>query len=1526
MSDLDALYGHLESMGRTVTLAADDSALPVQLAEFLRTMPDGLLELVPGDDGLSLSGQVLTISGGTSASWPIEGLGPAGAGPVHLTHASVTLTGPAAPGSTAGLTVTGAASGVLDLDGPVAVTLTSTREQSATGTVAAWRLGVPATTRLPLPTLLALGVGGSGRAAVLPVPPQTLVGTASVEPAQLHLTFYPGRAHRPRLVFTASLPDARWTVVPAVLAFDDVTVRGDVGPAQYQLMLSSLVTIGDLPVEVTIGVTPGRRWTASLRPSGTTAFPGLAALAGWLGGAQRGAAAAVELASLRGDGPGLGVGGLDAAIRRVTMTFDAGTGQLPSVQVVSLLTLGVLRLDVAASLPDLEMTGQLYEQTPVGVAELLDSLGLPSADLPRALTVSEAFFLARPRSGRYAVDLTLSDVWRIGPVALRRVSVGVAYQSSSGLSGYIEAVLSFGPSINVLLQAGYEGAAEGWRFAGSTGAGDILPVGDFLSSLAADFGITEVPDVLRQLALVEVAASVTTGTGAFTFSCTGALTVAGAPAQLRVDVALDPVPAGQPSGAEPSDPATTVGTAGFTARYSATLTIGRMACAVTLNLRDGRGSTSIDAHWTADPQQPPLSLTDVAAGLDLPVPELPPGLDLTLTAADLTYDPTSRQLVIGARSAVHGAAVFVALPAAAEADGSTRYLAAVSVGEPIGLSDLPLIGAALGDAETCAVEQLQVIVSDARILPQTVVEANGLIGEGYPRFPEQGTAAALAFSAVLRFGAQRIPIALGAGRAAGPGTPTDPATAPVGSTVGPSSGQGGVVAAAPTDADGTVWFTVQKAFGPVTIARVGARYRDAALWFVLDGSLEADGLSLALQGASIRVPVAGFGPRFDVRGLALSYVNAPLAILGGFTSVPPTGGATFRYDGGAAVSMPSWGALAYGSYTEVDGEPSMFLFLRAAGTFGGPPAFSVTALAAGFGYNSTIRLPAVTEVAGFPLVAGLGAQDADGSPAQALAALTGGPQPWLSPAPGQTWLAAGVRFHTYRQFDTTALLAVEFGNALTVLLLGVTTARFPSTGAARPYAQLQLELRSVLRPGEGIFALSAGLTRNSYLLDPACVLTGGFAFYAWFGEHRNAGDFAVTIGGYHPAFDAPEHYPVVPRVGFTWSLDAAVRISGTAYFALTPSAIMAGGTLDVRYHDGSLTAWFTAQADLLVAWAPFRFRTRIGVSVGIEYTANLLFTAKTLHLEAGAELELWGPPTGGTVTVRLWVVTFTVAFGATAGTADPAVTRLDWAGFQELLPAATASTTFTAAAGLAAPQTGSAGSTGPAGSTDSAGPEPWPVRADGFAVTLRNAVPVSRVLLGSTTRTAAVSGPPVDVRPLGRTGLTVQQRVTLRRTAGGPAGEIDLTATGWHAAGVASDVPTALWGAGDGSTLAPGGAQLVPDRLTGLTLTAPPAVAGWTGGPVDAAGTLGVARITADDALPLTAAAEPVGAVATHAGAVAAIAAQIAGPAAKAARAALFAALGVLGAAPSADGPVDAFAADAGTLFTDEPMLTGTAP
>ncbi|WP_433042559.1 DUF6603 domain-containing protein [Dactylosporangium sp. CS-033363] len=1447
-----------------------DTIDDTRLAGFLRGLPGGRLELAAPSFALTDTAvwpQRLTVTGRASGAWPVSALGPDALAP-----GTVTLTvARAAAGGVAELSA--GLDAVLHL-GPLALPVAGevTDDGLRCGLSAD---GHPPRSLADLVTLLS----GAPPAVALPA---TGPLAAAVGIDGLDLLVHNG----PVTVSTLALRlggAVDWVVVPDLLVLRSVGLTlsrthrsspNGLSSAWFGARLQAALTIGrEFTVAVDFG-SPGP-WELRIIPADGT-LPSLADVAGFVGGE-----ALQEAVRTGTDAVGLGEIGIDG----VVIGFDPYAMALRHAVLAGHVTLAGVRIDVSAGLPDFRFGGRLADGNSIRLRHLFEYCFGTAQGFPD-IVITELALSAQPDPGTYTFELTAADDdLTIGPLALRELSLTVT-KGPAGFSGALLAGLELGGAA-LLIEARRPETDDVWVFTGATSQRQSITAGALIADLAGRFGAVTLPPALTGLLVDELLVRFDTE-GNFTFTAgirlplgeTGDL-------GLRLNIVAD----------------------GSPIRCTGTLTIGGMVCTVAL---DGHGDTRIEAHWAADPQQPPLSLNDLAAGLELPVPQLPPGLDLTLTGANLTYDSASRRLVVAARSAAHGAAVFVALPAA-QGDG-TRYLATVSVGGSVGLSDLPLVGGALGGDETCAAEQLQVVLSGAPITPELAVETNDLVRAGYPRFPEQGTGAALAVSVVLRFGAQRIPIALGAAPAPGSGT----APARTASTVGPSSGPGGVVAAPPSDPDGTVWFTVQKAFGPLTLARVGARFADAAVWFLLDGSLDAEGFSLVLQGAAIGVPVTDFSPRFALRGLALSYANPPLAILGGFTAVPPADGAAFRYDGGAAVTAQSWGALAYGSYTEVEGLPSMFLFLRAGAAFGGPPAFSVTALAAGFGYNSTIRLPEMTEVAEFPFVAGLAEAAADGGAAQALAALTGGPRPWLSPAAGQTWLAAGVRFHTYRQFDTTALLAVEFGNALTVLLLGVTTARFPSTGAARPYAQLQLQLRSVLRPGEGVFALSASLTRNSYLLDPACVLTGGFAFYAWFGEHRNAGDFAITVGGYHPAFDAPDHYPVVPRVGFSWSLDAAVRISGTAYFALTPSAIMAGGTLDVRYHDGSLTAWFTAQADLLVAWAPFRFRTRVGVSVGIEYTASLLFTSKTLHLEAGAQLELWGPPTGGTVTVRLWVVTFTVAFGAPG---EPGgAPQLDWAGFQDLLPAPAASTTFAATAGLAAPQTDPGD---PAGAAE---PVPWPVRADGFALTLRNAVPVTEVLLGSAARDAVLAGPAVDIRPLRRTGLTVRQTVVLRRVAGGTAAEIDLAATGWHATGVTADVPAALWGTGTGATLDPGDAQLVPDRLTGLTLTAPAAVAGWSGGPVDAAGTLGVTQVPAGAALPLSTAAEPVGAVAAHAGAVGAIAAQIAGPGAVAARAALFEALGKLGAAPPANGPLDAFAAAAGTLFTDEPMLTGAAP
>jgi hypothetical protein len=1503
---LTALQAHLLAMGPTVTLAASDTQLPAQLIAFLTTVP-GWISIQVRPDGITLADSTLTVTGISVTAWEITGLPHT---PLRITNITVTVTAGTATDGSATLTVSATASGVIAFGNQdVGVNAVSaTLPDGLGGTVPGWRIGVPNPAEDVRPMdLLDVGMGGHEMVPALGSMLEAISQTGALAPGSVDLVFYPATGFSPSLAFTITVPHASWNPAPSMFSFTGVDILGAVSPDAYQITLVGHLLVGAVAMDVGVGFQLGNQLTAFVRPTHGGAFPGLVALAQWAGGSALATKATGGLQTM-----GFATGPFDAAITSASLAVDVGAQKLLYLEVVSLISLGALQFDVALRLPNLSITGTLRDGTPVGAAALLASLSLPSAGVPAALSITEALFSAYPSAGVYGAELTLSDVWTIGPVSVAEVSLAVAFDPGNGLTGSVGGVLALGASIAVQLDAAYVDAMTGWQFSGATFPGGTLAIGDLISTLATSFGISTVPQVLRSLALNDVSASYATGTGNFAFGCTGSFTVAGTAATLEIDIAITN------AAAAPTGKATTVGSAGYAATYSGILTIGQLTFSVVFDLTATGTDVVLGAAWQAPTSTSYLGLADLTTALGLPNPQLPASLDVRLSAASVSYHVSTGQLLITAQSASYGKAVFVVLPPPASGATTNAYLAAFAVGDRIDLSDIPLLGEALGDADSCAVESLQVVLSGAAIAPAVAVAANALIPAGYPTIPPQGTASAVALSAVLRFGQQTIPVALGV---AAP--PSDGSPPPSEATVGPSEGGDGVVVRPATGSDGTVWLSVQKAFGPVTFERVGVRFAGGVLWFLLDASLVVGGLELTLWGASVGSPIGTFAPQFSLRGLGVSYQNPPLEIGGSFASVAPTGGATFQYDGAVVISLPSVGLTAYGSYAEVDGEPSMFVFLKAGGNFGGPPAFYVTGLAGGFGYNSSVRIPGADQVVNHPLVAGLSDPSklggANASPMQALAALAGGTNPWITHALGHTWLAAGVRFSTFQLLDSTALLVVEFGNGLTVLLMGLSTARFPSSGAARPYAQIQLQLRALFRPTDGFFGINASLTRNSYLIDPACVLTGGFAFFVWFAPSPQAGDFVVVLGGYHPAFAPPAHYPVVPRIGFSWALDSTVSISGTAYFALTPSAIMAGGALDIRYHDGNLTAWFTAHADLIITWNPFHFNVSIGVSVGVEYKVNLLFTTKTLHLEAGAELTLWGPPTGGTVTVKLWVVTFTVGFGAPATANQPPLT---WTQFQALLPPATGSTTFTATSGLAAQPTANAALAAPP-----VGGAPWTVRADGFSVATRSAVPSTRLFLGPTTQTPTRTGSQINIRPMRSVGLTVDQRVVLTTTTGGASTTVDLAATGWTVTPVTSNVPKALWGTGTGAQLDPGNAQLVTGQLTGLTIAAPPPVAGWSTSAIDGVHTLGVAAVTPTGGMPLSGTAAAAGGVAQQStGAVAAIAAQIMAPNTETARDSLFAALTALGVAPDANEPLVAFVAQTGTLYNAQPLLTGTAP
>ena len=100
---------------------------------------------------------------------------------------------------------------------------------------------------------------------------------------------------------------------------------------------------------------------------------------------------------------------------------------------------------------------------------------------------------------------------------------------------------------------------------------------------------------------------------------------------------------------------------------------------------------------------------------------------------------------------------------------------------------------------------------------------------------------------------------------------------------------------------------------------------------------------------------------------------------------------------------------------------------------------------------------------------------------------------------GQNWIAAGIKFTTFELINSNALIVVSFGTYLEIDLLGTSTIKLPQAGPAFAYAELDLEV--VIAPDEGVFKASLILSAESFVLDPKCRLTGGFAFYVWFGPN-----------------------------------------------------------------------------------------------------------------------------------------------------------------------------------------------------------------------------------------------------------------------------------------------------------------------------------------------------------------------------------------------------------------------------------------
>lgn len=444
------------------------------------------------------------------------------------------------------------------------------------------------------------------------------------------------------------------------------------------------------------------------------------------------------------------------------------------------------------------------------------------------------------------------------------------------------------------------------------------------------------------------------------------------------------------------------------------------------------------------------------------------------------------------------------------------------------------------------------------------------------------------------------------------------------------------VLGAPGTADALTWKVVDKSLGPLRIGRIGHALATAPkgvkrLELALDASLSFAGVTLSVDGLGASYEFATHTLTPHLQGLGIDLRRGEFTVGGAFLH------ADGEFLGRVRIGTPKFALNAFGAFMMVGGTPSMYAYAVLDMPLGGPVFFFVEGLAAGFGLHRRLHMPPIEGLRQFPLIAAAGsAPSPTVKPGEELRKL----HEQITPALGEHFLAVGLKFNSFRLLHGQALLVVSVGENFEVDLLGtadfVSPPDLPPTAPA--LARIRLDLLARWAPAEGLIAVEARVDPASYVYGPLCHLSGGFAFYAWT-DGLHAGDFVLSVGGYHPQYlpNKPAHYPSVPRVELSYQITPEVYLKGDAYFALTPSVMMAGGGLHAQVEIGSLHAWADFTADFWVAWAPFHYDAALHIDIGARW--------KCFSTSASADLHLWGPDFSGNAHVQWCVFSFDVSFG-----------------------------------------------------------------------------------------------------------------------------------------------------------------------------------------------------------------------------------------------------------------------------------------
>jgi len=200
-------------------------------------------------------------------------------------------------------------------------------------------------------------------------------------------------------------------------------------------------------------------------------------------------------------------------------------------------------------------------------------------------------------------------------------------------------------------------------------------------------------------------------------------------------------------------------------------------------------------------------------------------------------------------------------------------------------------------------------------------------------------------------------------------------------------------------------------------------------------------------------------------------------------------------------------------------------------------------------------------------------------------------------------------------------LVLEFGARRRLLILAQVRSILPRPD--RDLVRLQMDSVGVIDFDQSTAALDATL-HDSRLLNKFS-MTGDMAMRMKWDSSPN---FALAVGGLHPAFNPPPNFPKLERIAINLSSGDNPRLRCESYFALTANTVQFGARAELYASAAGFSVHGDIGYDVLIQFDPFSFVAEFHAQLQLKRGSTSLFKVELAGSLAGPRpLHLKGKAT-----------------------------------------------------------------------------------------------------------------------------------------------------------------------------------------------------------------------------------------------------------------------------------------------------------